>query len=144
MSGSNLVDRCSNFLSLIKQMALKMTDYKKVYLASAEAYKNQDVDLMLSHATDDFSWYNIEPDGPKLLSDTKEKAKVGMQYIINDPNYLSGHVDFAKAFGNVVVVVETDRILKGGEEVTQRRMSVYQCKEGKLGRCLSLPIADDA
>ena len=121
-----------------------MTDYKQVYLASAEAYKNQDVDLMLSHATDDFSWYNIEPDGPVLLSDSKEKAKVGMQYIINDPNYLSGQVDFAKAFGNVVVVVETDQILKNGEEVAQRRMSVYQCKDGKLHRCLSLPIDESA
>ena len=121
-----------------------MTDYKQVYLASSEAYKNQDVDLMLSHATDDFSWYNIEPAGPVLLSDTKEKAKMGMQYIINDPNYLSGHVDFAKAFGNIVVVVETDQIIKGGAEVTQRRMSVYQCKEGKLGRCISLLIDDNA
>jgi len=120
-----------------------MTDYKKIYLASAEAYKDKDVDRMLSYAADDFAWYNIEPGGPVLLSDTKEKAKIGMQYIINDPNYLSGHVDFAKAFGNVVVVVETDRILKEGVEVTQRRMSVYECKDGKLHRCLSLPVNDD-
>jgi len=41
-------------------------------------------------------------------------------------------------------VVETDRIRKDGEEATQRRMSVYQCKDGKLGRCISLPIEDDA
>jgi ketosteroid isomerase-like protein len=120
-----------------------MTDYKQVYLGSAQAYKDGDVDKMMDYATEDFSWYNIEPDGPRLLSDTKEKAKVGMQYIINDPNYLSGHVDFAKAFGNVVVVVETDQILKDGEEVTQRRMSVYECKDGKLHRCLSLPINEE-
>jgi ketosteroid isomerase-like protein len=120
-----------------------MTDYKKVYLASAEAYKAGDIDKMMDHATEDFSWYNIEPDGPKLLCDTKEKAKVGMQYIINDPNYLSGHVDFAKDFGNVVVVVETDQILKDGVEVRQRRMSVYECKDGKLHRCLSLPINEE-
>jgi len=119
-----------------------MTDYKKVYLASAQAYKDQDIDKMMEYATDDFSWYNIEPDGPKLLSDTKEKAKVGMQFIINNPDYLSGHVDYAKAFGNVVVVVETDRIRKDGEEVTMRRMSVYECKDDKLHRCLSLPIAE--
>jgi ketosteroid isomerase-like protein len=120
-----------------------MTDYKKVYLASAEAYKAGDIDKMMDHATEDFSWYNIEPDGPKLLCDTKEKAKVGMQYIINDPNYLSGHVDFAKAFGNVVVVVETDLMREIGEEVRKRRMSVYECKDGKLHRCLSLPINED-
>jgi ketosteroid isomerase-like protein len=120
-----------------------MTDYKKVYLGSAQAYKDGDVDKMMDYATEDFSWYNIEPGGPRLLSDTKEKAKVGMQYIINDPNYLSGHVDFAKAFGNVVVVVETDQILKNGEEVRQRRMSVYECKDGKLHRCLSLPINEE-
>jgi ketosteroid isomerase-like protein len=120
-----------------------MTDYKKVYLASAEAYKAGDIDKMMDQATEDFSWYNIEPDGPKLLCDTKEKAKVGMQYIINDPNYLSGHVDFAKDFGNVVVVVETDQILKDGVEVRQRRMSVYECKDGKLHRCLSLPINEE-
>lgn len=128
----------------LNQWHIKMTDYKKVYLASAEAYKDQDVERMLSYASDDFSWYNIEPAGPKLLSDTKEKAKVGMQYIINDPNYLSGHVDFAKDFGNIVVVVETDQILKGGEEVTQRRMSIYECKDGKLHRCYSLPINENA
>jgi len=121
-----------------------MTDYKQIYLESAEAYKNQDVDLMLSYAADDFTWYNIERDGPVLLSDTKEKAKVGMQYIINNPDYLSGHVDFAKAFGNIVVVVETDQILKDGKEVTQRRMSVYECRGEKLHRCYSLPIDEEA
>lgn len=120
-----------------------MTDYKKVYLASSEAYKSGDVDKMLSYATDDFSWYNIEPQGPVLLSDTKEKAKMGMQFILDNPDYLAGHVDYAKAFGNVVVVVETDRVRKDGEEVMQRRMSVYECKDGKLGRCLSLPIVDE-
>jgi len=119
-----------------------MTDYKKVYLASAQAYSDQDIEKMMEYATEDFSWYNIEPDGPKMLCDTKEKAKVGMQYIINDPNYLSGHVDYAKAFGNVVVVVETDQVLKDGVEVRQRRMSVYQCKDDKLHRCLSLPIEE--
>jgi len=121
-----------------------MTDYKKVYLASSEAYKSGDIDEMLSHATDDFTWYNIEANGPVMLSDNKEKAKMGMQYIIDNPDYLSGHVDFAKAFGNIVVVVETDRIRKDGEEVTQRRMSVYECKDEKLHRCYSLPINEDA
>jgi ketosteroid isomerase-like protein len=120
-----------------------MIDYKKVYLASSEAYKAGDIDEMLSHATDDFSWYNIEPQGPILLSDTKEKAKIGMQFVLNNPDYLSGHVDYAKAFGNIVVVVETDRIRKDGEEVLQRRMSVYECKDGKLHRCISLPIVDE-
>lgn len=124
-------------------METTMTDYKKVYLASAEAYQEGEVDKMLSYASDDFSWYNIEPDGPRLLSDTKEKAKMGMQFILDDPNYLSGHVDFTEAFGNIVVVVETDRVLRDEQEVTQRRMSVYQCKDGKLHRCLSLPIDDD-
>jgi ketosteroid isomerase-like protein len=121
-----------------------MTDYKEIYLASAEAYKEQDVDRMLSYAADDFTWYNIELDGPKLLSDTKEKAKMGMQFIINNPDYLSGHVDFAKAFGNIVVVVETDLIRKDGQEVKQRRMSIYECRNGKLHRCYSLPIEEDA
>jgi ketosteroid isomerase-like protein len=120
-----------------------MTDYKKVYLASAQAYQDGDVDKMMDYATEDFSWYNIEPDGPRLLSDTKEKAKIGMQFIINNPDYLSGHVDFAKAFGNVVVVVETDTIRENGEEVKKRRMSVYECKDGKLHRCLSLPVNED-
>jgi len=120
-----------------------MTDYKQVYLASSEAYKAGDIDEMLSHATEDFSWYNLEPQGPVLLSDTREKAKIGMQFILSNPDYLSGHVDYAKAFGNVVVVVETDRIRKDGEEVLQRRMSVYECKDGKLHRCISLPISGD-
>ena len=119
-----------------------MTDYKEIYLASAKAYQEHDVDKMLSYASEDFSWYNIEPEGPVLLSDTKDKAKIGMQYIIDNPDYISGHVDYAKAFGNIVVVVETDRIRKDGDVVKMRRMSVYQCKDEKLHRCLSLPIDD--
>ena len=117
-----------------------MTDYKEVYLASAQGYQDGDIEEMLSYATEDFSWYNIEPDGPRLLSDTKEKAKIGMQFIIDNPDYISGHVDFVKAFGNVVVVVETDRVRQEGEEITMRRMSIYECRDGKLHRCWSLPI----
>ncbi len=119
-----------------------MTDYKQVYLASAEAYRSGDVEAMLSHATDDFSWFNLQADGFVQLCDSREKAAIGMQFILDNPDYLAGHVDFAKAFGNVVVVVETDVVRKDGEEVRQRRMSVYECRDGKLARCVSLPIAE--
>ena len=124
-------------------MKNNMTDYKKVYLASAEAFKAADVDKMMDYATDDFSWYNIEPEGPKLLADNKEAAKVGMRYLVQNPDYLKGHVDFAKAFGNIVVVVESDNVREDGEEIKKQRLSVYECKDGKLHRCFSLPIVNE-
>ena len=45
-----------------------MTDYKEVYLASTKAYQDRDIDKMMEYVTDTFSWYNIVPDGARLLA----------------------------------------------------------------------------
>jgi len=120
-----------------------MTDYKEVYLASTKAYQDRDIDKMMEYVTDTFSWYNIVPDGAKLLASSKEQAKQGMQGIFENLDYISGHVDFAKTFGDILVAVETDTIRMHGKEVRMRRLSVYECTDGKLHRCWSFPVKDD-
>ena len=120
-----------------------MTDYKEVYLASTRAYQARDIDAMMEHVTDDFSWYNIMPDGPSLLADSKEQAKAGMQGVFENLDYVSGHVEFVKTFGDMLVAVETDTIRQGEHEIALRRMSVYECSDGKLRRCWSFPIDED-
>jgi len=120
-----------------------MTDYKDVYLASTRAYQERDIDAMMEYVTDDFSWYNIMPDGANLLADSKEKAKAGMQGVFEYLDYVSGHVEFVKTFGDMLVAVETDTVRQGNQEITLRRMSVYECRDGKLHRCWSFPINED-
>jgi len=121
-----------------------MTDYKEVYLASTRAYQDQDIDAMMKHVTDDFSWYNIMPDGANQIASGKEQASTGMKTVFENIDYISGHVDFAKTFGDILVAVETDTIRIEGNKVRMRRMSIYECKEDKLHRCWSFPIKDDA
>jgi hypothetical protein len=120
-----------------------MTDYKEVYLASTRAYQDRDIDTMMEYVTDAFSWYNIMPDGAAQLANSKEQAKQGMKMVFDNIDYVSGHVDFAKTFGNILIAVETDTIRQDGEEVIMRRMSVYECEDGKLNRCWSFPIQDE-
>lgn len=120
-----------------------MTDYKEVYLASTQAYQDRDIDRMMEYVTDDFSWYNIMPDGASLLASGKEQAKQGMTAVFENIDYVSGHVDFAKTFGDVLVAVETDTVRQGGQEIRLRRLSVYECQDGKLHRCWSFPIEED-
>jgi len=120
-----------------------MTDYKEVYLASTRAYQERDIDTMMDYVTDDFSWYNIMPDGPMQLAAGKEKAKDGMKMVFDNIDYVEGHVDFAKVFGDILIAVETDTIRQDGKEVQMRRMSVYECADDKLHRCWSFPIKDD-
>ncbi|MEJ2139182.1 MAG: nuclear transport factor 2 family protein [Gammaproteobacteria bacterium] len=120
-----------------------MADYKEVYLASTRAYQERDIDKMMEYVTDDFSWYNIMPDGPMQLAAGKEKAKFGMKMVFDNIDYVQGHVDFAKTFGDILVAVETDTIRQNGEEVQMRRMSIYECADGKLKRCWSFPIKED-
>ena len=55
----------------------------------------------------------------------------------------TGVVDFAKQFGNLLVAVETDTVRQDGEEVQMRRLSLYECEDGKLHRCWSFPIAEE-
>jgi ketosteroid isomerase-like protein len=120
-----------------------MADYKEVYLASTRAYQDRDIDAMMDYVTDDFSWYNIMPDGPMQLADGKDKAKQGMKMVFDNIDYVEGHVDFAKQFGDLLVAVETDTIRQEGEEVKMRRLSLYECTDGKLHRCWSFPIKED-
>ena len=120
-----------------------MTDYKEVYLASTRAYQERDIDKMMEYVTDAFSWYNIMPDGASQLASSKEQAKFGMKMVFDNLDYISGHVDFAKQFGDTLVTVETDTIREGGKEKIKRRLSVYECQDDKLHRCWSFPIKED-
>jgi len=121
-----------------------MTDYKEVYLASTRAYQARDIEAMMQYVTDDFSWFNIIPEGAKQVADSKEQAKFGMKMVFDNLDYISGQVDFIETFGDLLVAVETDKIIQDGKEVSLRRMSVYECREGKLYRCWSFPINDAA
>ena len=120
-----------------------MTDYKEVYLASTRAYQARDIDTMMEYVTDDFSWFNIMPDGPMQLASSKEQAKQGMAAVFSNIDYVQGHVDFARQFGNLLVTVETDTIRQNDTEVQMRRLSLYECSDGKLKRCWSFPIAEE-
>ena len=120
-----------------------MTDYKEVYLASTRAYQERDIDTMMGYVTEAFSWFNINPDGPMQLASSKEEAMQGMKMIFENIDYVQGHVDFAKQFGNLLVAVETDTVRQDGEEVQMRRLSLYECEDGKLHRCWSFPIAEE-
>jgi hypothetical protein len=119
-----------------------MTDYKEIYLASTRAYQGRDIDKMMEYVTEAFSWYSIMPAGPSLLASGKDQAKQGMKAVFENIDYVSGHVDFVRTFGNVLVAVETDTIREAGEEVRMRRLSVYECQDDKLHRCWSFPIED--
>jgi ketosteroid isomerase-like protein len=121
-----------------------MTDYKEVYLASTRAYQERDIDKMMEYVTDNFSWFNIVPDGSMQVASSKEQARQGMTMLFDNIDYVQGHVDFAKQFGDILVTVETDTIRKDGAEVRQKRLSVYECEDGKLHRCWSFPIKDEA
>ena len=119
-----------------------MTDYKEVYLTSTRAYQERDIDTMMECVTDAFSWFNIVPDGTTQLASSKEQARQGMKMVFDNIDYVKGHVDFAKVFGDILVAVETDTIREDGTEVQSRRLSVYECQDGKLHRCWSFPIKE--
>ena len=121
-----------------------MNDYKEIYLASTRAYQDRDIDKMMEYVTDAFSWFNIMPDGPMQLASSKAEAKQGMKMVFDNIDYVQGHVDFAKQFGNLLVAVETDTVRQEGEEVQMRRLSLYECEDGKLHRCWSFAIQDEA
>jgi len=77
------------------------------------------------------------------VASSREQAKQGMKMVFDNIDYVQGHVDFAKQFGDILVTVETDTIRQGGEEVQSRRMSIYECQDGKLHRCWSLPVKEE-
>lgn len=119
-----------------------MTDYKKVYLASTRAYQAEDIDGMMEFVSDDFTWYSIVPEGARQLARGREQAKAGIKNVFADIDYLSGHVEFCKTFGDILIAVETDTVVQDGAETRLRRVGVYECADGKLKRCWSFPIRD--
>ena len=119
-----------------------MADIHQRFLESSSAYDNRDIDKMMSFVSEDYTWYNIGPEGAQKLADGRAQAAQGLQMVFGSPDYISGRVAFSKAFGHIVVAVEVDTYRQDGEEVEKSRLGVYEYKGDELHRAWSFPIED--
>jgi len=121
-----------------------MADIEKLFLESSSAYDDQDIDKMMSYVTEDYTWYNISEDGAQKLANGRDQAAQGLKMVFGSESYQGGRVDFAKAFGNIVVALEIDTYVEDGKQVEKARLGVYEYDKDKLHRAWSFPVNDSS
>ena len=120
-----------------------MSEYEKLFLASAEAYDERDYEKMMSFVSEDYSWFSMTDAGSELRSKGKEQAVAGLKMIFESDSYVKGEVAFLKSFGNIVVAFEKDQYREGDEFVTRGTLGIYEYKNKKLTRVYSFSVDDE-
>ena len=120
-----------------------MSDVLELFAESSNAYDDRDIDKMMSYVSDDYTWYNIAPDGAQKLAEGREQAAQGLKMVFGSPSYVGGRVEFSKAFGKTVVALEVDTYRENGQEVERSRLGVYEYRDDKLYRAWSFPVDSD-
>ncbi len=120
-----------------------MSKYEDMFLASSKAYDDQDYDKMMSFVADDYQFYGITDDGPKLRANGKDQATAALKMVLESDSYVKGEVAFLKGFGNLVIALEKDQFREGGQLVTRSTLGVYEYRGDKLVRAFSFPVKDE-
>jgi len=121
-----------------------MSKYVDMFLASSKAYDDQDYEKMMSFVADDYQFYGMTEEGPKLRANGKEQATAALKMVLESDAYVKGEVAFLKGFGNIVIALEKDQFREGNELITRSTLGVYEYSGDKLARAYSFSIADDA
>ncbi len=120
-----------------------MSKYEDMFLASSKAYDDQDYDKMMSFVADDYQFYGITDDGPKLRANGKDQATAALKMVLESDSYVKGEVDFLKGFGNLVIALEKDRFREDDQVVTRSTLGVYEYRGNKLVRAFSFPVKEE-
>ena len=120
-----------------------MTDFQELFLQSTGAYGDKNIDKMMSYVAEDYAWFNISEDGATKIASGRDQAAQGIKMVFESENYISGRVDFSKAFGKIVVALEVDTLIEDGKEVEKSRLSVYAFENEKLHRTWSFPVDNE-
>lgn len=117
-----------------------MQDYEEIFLKSSRAYRDRDVEKALSFVADDYVYYRITEDGPKVLARGKEEIRRNLSAVFSNPSYKKGKAVFTKSFGHIVIALEHDTFEKDGREMTLSNLGIYEYEDGKLFRAWTFPV----
>ena len=120
-----------------------MSKYEEMFRASSKAYDDQDYDKMMSFVADDYQFYGMTDEGPKLRANGKEQATAALKMVLESDAYVKGDVAFLKGFGNLVIALEKDQFREGDDTVTRSTLGVYEYRGDKLARAYSFPVKDE-
>lgn len=116
-----------------------MSDYTDRVRAQKEAFNNKDLDALLAGLAADYEFWQVTPDGPKLLAQGPDQVRERIGAIFAAPGYLGSAVESVSAAGNVVSAVEIDRFATPDGEQSFRSLGVYEYRGDKLIRAWNFP-----
>jgi hypothetical protein len=120
-----------------------MSKYEDMFLASSKAYEDHDYDKMMSFVADDYQFYGMTDEGPKLRANGKDQAAAALKMVLESDAYVKGEVAFLKGFGNIVIALEKDQFREGDQVVTRSSLGVYEYSGDKLARAYSFPVQEN-
>jgi len=102
--------------------------------AAEIAFMNQDAEGVRQHLTEDFTWYQVGPEGAKQTVSGREETVELLSSFFGSDSWTESEVHRLGMLGNILVQVEVDTFLRDGAPVQMETLSVYEFRDGKRWR----------
>ncbi len=109
-----------------------------------KAYNQKDLAKLLANLAEDYTSYEVRPEGPRLRAQGREQVEQALTGMFAASGYASSRVEDVRAYGNLVVAVEIDSFETDDGTKTTRSLGLYEFADGKLCRSWSFPILEQA
>ena len=122
-----------------QQIETRNTDNELIVAAFAEAYNNGDLDGMMDHAHDAFSWRSIENDKAETIVSNADALRNELSSYFNADQKPRSDVVVVKSHGDYVTTLERAYWTVDGAERSQASFAVYQIEDGRIRRVWYFP-----
>lgn len=102
--------------------------------AAEIAFMNQDADGVRQHLAEDFTWYQVGPEGAKQTVSGREETVQLLSSFFGSDSWIESEVHRLGMLGNILVQVEVDTFMREGTPVQMETLSVYEFRDGKRWR----------
>ena len=102
--------------------------------AAEIAFMNQDADGVRQYLAEDFTWYQVGPEGAKQTVSGREETVQLLSSFFGSDSWTESEVHRLGMLGNILVQVEVDTFMREGTPVQMETLSVYEFRDDKRWR----------
>ncbi len=108
--------------------------------AQLAAFNAHDVNAMVANLAEDFAWFAVDPDMTRVELRGREEFRRSMEpYFASVPG-ARAEIEERLNVGRFAAVRERAYWLRGGEEVSQASLAVYEIRDGQIRRVWYYPV----
>lgn len=94
------------------------------------AFVDQDATAVSPYLAEDYAWYQVNDEGPKLMIQGRDQTVALLQGFFGNNDWADSDVQRLGMLDNILVQVEIDHFGEGETRRTIRSLNIYEFKDG--------------